>query len=133
MFNFKFLEKCLGIVFPSHFVYDFSKKSFSYVILINWPNLIVWLPLLREILDNMRIAIVCLPGCYVINFEINFIFLIKSFFQKSRKKFKYRENKKSFKEKWIAFFYHFQKSFQLPKFKGTLMQIWKSTYMFVFI
>ena len=58
---------------------------------------------------------VCLPGCYVINFEINFIFLIKSFFQKLRKKFKYREDKKSFKVKWKAFFYHFQKSFQLRK------------------
>ena len=28
MLNFDFLEKGLGIVSPSHFVYDFSRKMF---------------------------------------------------------------------------------------------------------
>ena len=28
MVNFDFLEKCLGIVSPLHFVYDFSRKMF---------------------------------------------------------------------------------------------------------
>ena len=44
-------------------------------------------------------AIVCFPGCDVINFEINFIFLIKPFSyitNKSRQKFKYLQNKKIF-------------------------------------
>ena len=47
----------------------------------------------------MYIAIVCFPGCDIINFEINLIFLIKSFFymtEKSRQKFKHVENEKSF-------------------------------------
>ena len=47
----------------------------------------------------MCIAIVCFPGCDVIYVEINLIFLIKPFFymtEKSRQKFKYFENKKSF-------------------------------------
>ena len=32
--NFDFLEKGLGIVSPSHFVYEFSKKCFSCYILL---------------------------------------------------------------------------------------------------
>ena len=47
----------------------------------------------------MCIAIVCEPGCDVINFEIKLIFLIKSFFYsttKSRQKLKYLENGKTF-------------------------------------
>ena len=66
---------------------------------INWPNFIVWLPLLHDILINMCIAIVSETGCDVINFGINLIFLIKLFFymtKKSRQKFKYFENEKSF-------------------------------------
>ena len=66
---------------------------------INWPNFIAWLFLLLHILDNMFIAIACFPGYNVINFETNLIFLIKQFFymtKKSRQKFKYLENEKSF-------------------------------------
>ena len=52
----------------------------------------------------MYIAIVLEPGCDVINFEINLIFLIKLFFfmtKRSRQKLKYLENE--------------IKGFQLPK------------------
>ena len=66
---------------------------------INWPNLIVWSPLLRETPDNMCIAIVHFPGCDVINFEIDLIFLINPFFymtKKSRQIFKYLQNEKTF-------------------------------------
>ena len=81
MFNFDFFEKGLGIVAPPYFVYDFSRKIFLMLYSINWPNFIIWLfLLLLEILINMCIAIVCEPGCNVINFEINLIFLIQSFF-----------------------------------------------------
>ena len=65
---------------------------------INWPNVIVYLPLF-EILGNMCIAILSFPIYDVIKFEINLIFLIKPFLymtKKSRQKFKYHENKKSF-------------------------------------
>ena len=58
--NFGFLEKGLGIVVSlSHFVYDFSTEVFLMSYPINWPNFIVWLLLLLEILDNTCIAIVC--------------------------------------------------------------------------
>ena len=59
MLNFNFSEKGLGLVSPLHFVYDFSRKLFLMLDSIDGPNLIVWLPLLLEILGNMCIAIVC--------------------------------------------------------------------------
>ena len=54
---------------------------------------------------------VCYPGCNVINFEINLIFLIKLFFymnKKSRQKRKYLENEKSFYDEIKAFFIIFK-------------------------
>ena len=51
----------------------------------NWPNFIVWLPILLEILGNMRIVINCCPVFDVINFEINQSFLIKPFFYMTKK------------------------------------------------
>ena len=61
MLNFDFLERVFlgqGIDSPSHFVYDFV-KNIVHVIFYNWPNFIVWLPLLLEILGIMCIVIVC--------------------------------------------------------------------------
>ena len=99
MLNFDFLEKWLRIVSPSHFVYDFSRTLFPILYSISWPNCIVWLPLLLEILGNHRIAIVYFPGCDVFNSEIILVFLIKPFFytnKKSRQIFKYLKNEKNF-------------------------------------
>ena len=44
MANFKFSGKCLGVVSPSYFVYDFSRKIFLMLHSINWLNFIAWLP-----------------------------------------------------------------------------------------
>ena len=110
MLNFDFLEKSLGLVSPPHFEYDFSRKIFLILYSINWPNFTVLLSLLLEILGNMCIAIVCFPGCDVMNFEIILIFLIKPFFymtKKSRLKFKYLENEKSFKGEIKSIFHYF--------------------------
>ena len=102
MFNFDFLEKGLGIVSSPHFVYDFSRKIGLMLYYIKWPNFIIWLLLLLEILGNMCIVYfvyyVYFPGCDVIKFEINLIFLFKPFFymtKKSRQKIKYLGNEKS--------------------------------------
>ena len=108
--NFDFLEKDLGLVFPPHFVYDFSSKMFLMLYSINRPNFVVCLPLLFEILDNMCIAIAYFPGCDVINLKINLIFLIKLFLcmtENSRQKFEYLENKKSFQGEIKSILYHF--------------------------
>ena len=69
-------------------VWNLSASLFFYMIFkekillplysMNWSNFIVWLPLLHEILGNTCIVIVW-PGCDVINFEINLIFLIKPY------------------------------------------------------
>ena len=96
MRNINFSEKGLGLISPSYLVYDFSRKNFLMLHSINWSNFIVCLTLLLEILGNMCIEIVYSPGCEVINFEINFIFLIKPFWYMTRKwrqKLKYFENK----------------------------------------
>ena len=55
MLHFDFLEKGLGIVSPTYFVFNFVS--------INWQSFIVWLPLLLEIWGNMCIAIVYFLGC----------------------------------------------------------------------
>ena len=70
--DFGLLEKGLGIVSPLHFAHDFSRKVFVMSYCINWPNFIIWSPLILEILGNMCIATVFFRGCDVINFEINF-------------------------------------------------------------
>ena len=114
MLNFVFLDKGLGIISPAHFVHDFSTKMFPMLYFINWPNFIVWLPLLREILGGMCTATVCSPGCDVINFKINMIFLIKPFFiydQKGQDKnlnILRTKNEKSFRVKWKTFFIIFK-------------------------
>ena len=56
MLNFIFLEKGLGLVSSPHFVSDFSIKMFLMLHSINWPDFIVWFPLLLEILGNMCIT-----------------------------------------------------------------------------
>ena len=68
-----------------------KKKYFSCDILLT--EQLTDIPLPREILGNMCIAIVYLPGCDVINFEISCFFYMT---KKLRQKFKYLENEKSF-------------------------------------
>ena len=85
MLNFDFLDMGLGIVSPAHFVYNFLTKMFLMLYSINWSNFIVWLPLLLEKLGNTCIKIFCSPGCDVMDFEINFIFLIEPFFLHDQK------------------------------------------------
>ena len=94
---FNFLEKGLAIVFPPHFVHDFSRKILIILYSTTWPHSIVWLSSLLEILGNMCIVIIiCFPVYDAIQLEINLNFLIKQFFQITKKlgqKFKYLKNK----------------------------------------
>ena len=71
MFNFDFLENCLGLISLPHFVNDFARKMFLILRSINWPNFIV--------LDNTCTVIVFYPFCNPINFEIYLRFLTKPF------------------------------------------------------
>ena len=66
---------------------------------------------------NLCIAIVCFPGCDVINFEINFIFLNKPFSfltKRSSQKFKYLENENSFYSETKSIL-HLLKGFSVDK------------------
>ena len=79
----------------------FQEKCFLFYILLTYQIS------LSDCLNFLRywaicIAIVCSPGCEVGNFEIDFIFLIKSFFymtKKSMLKIKYLVNEIPFKMK----------------------------------
>ena len=48
MLNLDFSEKGLGIVSPTHFEYDFSRKMFLMLHSINWPNLIAFFKTLGD-------------------------------------------------------------------------------------
>ena len=53
--NFDFLQKGVGKVYLPHDLYDFSREMFFMTYSINWPNFIVWFPLLLEIMVNIYI------------------------------------------------------------------------------
>ena len=99
MLNFDTLEKCLGILSPPYFVYDFSRKMFLMLYSTKCSDFLFRLSLLLEILSNICIAIVCFLSWDVINLEINLVFLIKPFLYMTkirRQKLKYLENGKNF-------------------------------------
>ena len=80
--NIKLFEKTksgLELVFLPHFLHNFLIKVFLLRCSINWPNFILWLPLIREILNNKCAVNLCWPDCDVINFQIDLIFLSKLF------------------------------------------------------
>ena len=56
---FKKIIRGLELVFLSNFQHKFCRKIFFLLYSINSPSIIVWFSLLREILDNTCIVIVC--------------------------------------------------------------------------
>ena len=74
------IKRGLELVSLPYFLHDFWRITLLFLCSINWLNFIVRFPLLREILNNMFIAIICYPVSDVIDFKINLIFLIKLFF-----------------------------------------------------
>ena len=129
MLNLDFLEKGLRLL---HFGYYFSRKIFRMLYSINWPNLIVWLPLLLEILGNMCIAIICFPDCDVINFGINLtpnqaIFLYD---RKAKTKIEIPWERKELLRWNKKHFSLFLKAFQLPKIVSDLrVRIWNKVIL----
>ena len=55
---FCFFKKSLELVSLPDFLHDFWRKIVLLLYFINWPNVIAWLPLFREILGNTYIVIV---------------------------------------------------------------------------
>ena len=56
---FKKIKRGLELVSLPHFLHDFWRKIFLLLYSISTPNFIVSLPLIREILTNLCIIIVC--------------------------------------------------------------------------
>ena len=59
-------------------------------------------------LNNMCTVFVCFPGCDLVKFKINFVFLIKSFSHMTKnlgQKFKYLENESSFQGETKSIFH----------------------------
>ena len=79
------MKRGLEPVSLPHLWHHFRRKVVFLLHSINWSNFVVWLPLLCEVLGNMCFAIVYKPGCDVMNFEFNLIFLIKPFFLHDQK------------------------------------------------
>ena len=76
---FQKMKRGLELAPLPHFADNFWRKML-FLCSINWSNFMVWLFLLCELLGNMCIGIVGKPGCDVMNFEVNLIFLIKLLF-----------------------------------------------------
>ena len=55
---FNKIKSDLGLVSLPNFPHNFWRKIFLLLCFISWPRLVVWLPLLREILVNMCIVFV---------------------------------------------------------------------------
>ena len=95
-----FLKKrYLKLVSLHYFLQHFKSKIFLTQYFINWPNFILWLPLLLDMLCNICIVNVCCQDCDIIIFKINRTFLIKPFFYMTKKlgqKYKYLKNEKRF-------------------------------------
>ena len=88
----------------------FFKKIVSHVLFYDQFSLSAWCSL-SDTLSNKYVAVVCFLGCNIRNFEIEFIFLIKSFFyeiKKSKQTFEYLEKKELLSEKNNIFFIIFK-------------------------
>ena len=98
-------KKRPGTSLPSSFYAWFWRKIFLLLSIITWPNLIAWLPLLREMLGKICNIIAC---CEVKNLEINFVFLTEPFFyinKKSRQKLNILRTEWAFKPKLKTSFF----------------------------
>ena len=107
----KIMKNVFYFILTPHFVCDFSRKMFLMLYCMDWPNFIVWLPLLLEILCNMCIAIFSFQVYDVIEFENSIIFWIKLFFymtKNSRKELNILRTIKGFKVTLKAFFIIFR-------------------------
>ena len=108
---FQKIKRGLELASLSHLLHNFWRKILLLLYSINWPNLIVWLPLLCKILGNMCVAIFCKTGYGVMNFEVNLIFLNKLFFlhdQKIVTKTWISREQKSFYDEIKSNFHHFK-------------------------
>ena len=119
--------RCLRCYIVCH-----STKVLYFII---WPNFIAWLPLPLEIFGNIFILVICCPVCEVINFVINFSFVIKPLFcitKKSKQKCKYLKSGKSFWLETKSIFHYFKRTFNCQKLSQTRDWAFKETGFYIF-
>ena len=116
---------CLGVTFCTWFFKKVFKIQIFFILCcINWPNFIIWLPLLPEISGNMCITIVCCLVCDIISYTNYLNFLNKPFsyiIKYSEQQLKYLNNDKNFQDKMKKIFHGFYGTFSWQK----LSQTWK--------
>ena len=110
---------------PIFWVLFFWRKIFLILCSINWSNLIIYLLLLLEIMDNMCNVIICFSVCEVLNFENNltlkiyksyqrkefstwrkvlFIIFKRTFIETDKKKFFFEAESSNLNEPWQKYF-----------------------------
>ena len=84
---FQKIKRGLELVSLPHFPHNFSRKKNCYFLFLYSIGKISCYILLTDQISlyKMCIAIVCKPGCVVMDFEVNFIFLIKPFYLHDQK------------------------------------------------
>ena len=87
--NFDFWGKDLRLVSPTHFMDDLSTKIFLMLYSISFPNFIVWLSLLFEVLGNFCTELLKLT----LTFSSS---RFPTWPKQSEQKFKYVPNEQSF-------------------------------------
>ena len=109
---FQKIKRSLDLVFLLHFPHNFGRKIFILLYSITWPNFIVRLPLLSEILGNMCIAIVWKPGCDIMISKLTLSFsnqaVIPTWPKSLDKNLNISRMERAFKTKQKAFFIIFK-------------------------
>ena len=127
MLNFYLLEKGLRLFSPPHFVYGFSRNFFLMLCSINWPNLIVWLPLLLEIFGKYVLPLFVSQVVTSTTLKLTLSFKSSCFsnWPKSQdKNLDVLKIKRAYKVKQKRLFFNFQRAFSCQN----LSQIWECAF-----
>ena len=121
MHNFNFSEKGLGLVSPTHFVYDFLRKMFLMLHSINWPDFIAFI--------SQEIGQYVYCNCLLTSQWGHKIWNWPYLFNQAVLRHEQKVNAKTGKWEWEELlrwnkkhFLSFLKSFQLPKIVSDLRE-----------
>ena len=68
-----FLKTKRGLVSLPHFLHEFLREMFVLLYFVNWPNMIFWLTVLRDIVGNMCIVTVNrVVALYILKLTLSF-------------------------------------------------------------
>ena len=110
--SFLKIKRSLELVSMCHFLHNFWRKIFPLLYSINWPNFIVWLPLVWEIWATcvLQLFVNQVVTSWILKLTLSFSSIIFPFFlhdQLPWQKLKYLENGKSIYHEIKNIFHHF--------------------------